>query len=253
MLKLGDKTFESRLIIGSGKFSNQAYMPEVIKNSQSEIVTLALRRVDLEGGKDNILEFIPKNLTLLPNTSGAKDAESAIRIAHLSREMGCGNFIKIEVINDAKYLLPDNEETIKATKVLASEGFIVLPYVSPDLIVARKLVEAGASAVMPLGSPIGSNRGIQSKDIIQIIIDEIDIPVIIDAGIGRPSEAALAMEMGADAVMVNTAIATSSNPKEMAKAFNLAVQAGRLAYKAKLGKVRKTASASSPLTGFLGE
>ncbi|MCK8059932.1 thiazole synthase [Fusibacter sp. A1] len=252
MLKLGNMEFKSRLIIGSGKFSDQALMPAVIEASGAQMVTLALRRVDLEAGSDNILEYIPKDLTLLPNTSGATNAEEAIRIARLARTMGCGDFIKIEVINDTKYLLPDNEETIKATKVLAEEGFIVLPYMNPDLIAARKLQEAGAAAVMPLGSPIGSNRGIQTKEMIRIIIEEIDVPVIIDAGIGRPSEACEAMEMGADAVMVNTAIASSDCPEIMAKAFRQAVEAGRSAFEAKLGPKSSSAVASSPLTGFLG-
>ncbi len=253
MLKLGDREFTSRLIIGSGKFSNQAFMPKVIEKSGAEIITLALRRIDLDGKEDNILEFIPKNLTLLTNTSGAKNAEEAIRIARLSREMGCGNMIKIEIINDNKYLMPDNEETVKATEVLSKEGFIVLPYMNPDLITAKKLVKAGAAAVMPLGAPIGSNKGIQMKAMIKILIEEIDIPIIVDAGIGKPSDAAIAMEMGADAVMINTAIATSDHPKEMAEAFNYAVKAGRMAYKAGLAAEKERASASSPLTGFLGD
>lgn len=253
MLQLGTHQFKSRLIIGSGKFSDQALMPNVIKRCQADMVTLALRRVDIDGQTDNILNYIPEGITVLPNTSGAKNAEEAIRIARLSRAMGCGDFIKIEVIHDAKYLMPDNEETIKATEVLSKEGFIVLPYMNADLIVARKLVQAGAAAVMPLGAPIGSNCGLQTAAMIKILIDEIDIPIIVDAGIGKPSDACIAMEMGADAVMVNTAIASSDNPEEMAYAFKLAVEAGRLAYLSKLGPQRKHAVASSPLTGFLGE
>ncbi len=252
MYKLKDQSYKSRLIIGSGKFSSNALMPEVIKASGAEIVTLALRRVDMEGGEEDILSYIPDTMSVLPNTSGARNAEEAIRIARLSRAMGCGDLIKIEVINDSKYLMPDNEETIKATQVLSEEGFIVLPYMNPDLIAARKLVQAGAAAVMPLGAPIGSNRGFQTKEIVRLLVEEIDLPIIVDAGIGKPSDACEAMEMGVDAVMVNTAIASSSDPKAMAKAFKYAVEAGRIAYEAKLGRVLDQASASSPLTGFLG-
>lgn len=252
MYKLKDQSYNSRLIIGSGKFSSNALMPEVIEASGAEIVTLALRRVDMEGGEEDILSYIPDTMSVLPNTSGARNAEEAIRIARLSRAMGCGDLIKIEVINDSKYLMPDNEETIKATQVLSEEGFIVLPYMNPDLIAARKLVQAGAAAVMPLGAPIGSNRGFQTKEIVRLLVEEIDVPIIVDAGIGKPSDACEAMEMGVDAVMVNTAIASSPDPKAMAKAFRYAVEAGRIAYEAKLGRVLDQASASSPLTGFLG-
>ncbi len=252
MLKLGNLTFDSRLIIGSGKFANQAYMPNVLEASGAQIVTLALRRVDLDAGMDGILNHIPKHYTLLPNTSGAKNAQEAVRIARLAREMGCGNLIKLEVINDAKYLLPDNFETIIATEILAKEGFIVLPYMNPDLMAARRLVDAGAAAVMPLGAPIGSNRGIRTKEMIRILIEEINLPIIVDAGIGRPSEACEAMEMGASAVMVNTAIATAANPELMARAFQEAVLAGRRAFEAQLGPVGTRGVASSPLTGFLG-
>ncbi|MCB2296209.1 thiazole synthase [Clostridium tagluense] len=244
---------KSRLLIGTGKFSNNAIVPKVIEICGTEIVTMAIRRVNLSSKEENILEYIPKNCILLPNTSGARNAEEAVRIAHLSKAMGCGNWIKIEVISDNKYLLPDNYETIKATEILSREGFVVLPYMSPDLMSAKRLVEAGAAAVMPLGSPIGTNRGIRTKDLIQILIDEISLPIIVDAGIGRPSQAAEAMEMGAAAVLVNTAIATSNNPVQMAEAFSLAVKAGRLAYIAKLGSENSLAVASSPLTGFLHE
>ncbi len=249
--KLGNRTLDSRLIIGSGKFSNNALMPDVIKASGANVVTLALRRVNLENPKDNILEFIPKDTILLPNTSGARNAEEAVRIARLAKDMGCGNWVKVEVIHDSKYLMPDNHETLLATEILAKEGFVVLPYVLPDLIVAKQLVEVGAAAVMPLGSPIGSNMGLRTIDLIKIIREEIKIPVIVDAGIGKPSEAAQAMELGVDAVMVNTAIASSNSPELMAKAFKYAVEAGRIAYEAKLGMVRNHGVASSPLTGFL--
>ena len=191
---------------------------------------------------------------MLPNTSGARNAEEAVRIARLARELGCGNFVKIEVIRDSKYLLPDNQETIKATEILANDGFVVMPYMYPDLNVARDLVNAGASAIMPLASPIGSNRGLATKDFIRILIEEIDLPIIVDAGIGSPSQACEAMEMGAAAIMANTAIATSGDITAMASAFAKAIEAGRLAYLAGLGRVLdKGASASSPLTGFLAE
>lgn len=252
-LIIGGVELKSRLLIGTGKFSNNLVVPKVIESCGTEVVTMAVRRVDLSSKEENILEYIPKNCILLPNTSGARNAEEAVRIARLARAMGCGNWVKIEVISDNKYLLPDNYETIKATEILAKEGFVVLPYMSPDLMSAKRLVEAGAAAVMPLGSPIGTNRGIRTKELIQILIDEISLPIIVDAGIGRPSEAAEAMEMGAAAVLINTAIATSNNPVQMAEAFSLAVKAGRLAYKAKLGLENNLAVASSPLTGFLHE
>lgn len=252
-LKIGDIELESRLFTGTGKYPNKSMIKKVIESSKSQVITMAMRRVDLNNRGENILDFIPKDIQLLPNTSGARNAEEAIRIARLARASGCGNWIKIEVINDSKYLLPDNMETIRATEVLAKEGFVVLPYMNPDLISARRLVEAGAATVMPLGSPIGSNRGIRMEEMIRIIIDEIKIPVVVDAGIGKPSEAAYAMEMGADAVLVNTAIATSRDPESMGRAFSLAVEAGRLAYLSKLGRVLDIAEASSPLTGFLGD
>lgn len=249
-LVIGGHEFQSRLILGSGKFS-LAMTQAVIEHGEVEMVTLALRRANV-GGQENILEYIPKNTTLLPNTSGARNAEEAVRIARLAREIGCGDFIKLEVINDSKYLLPDNYETIKATEVLAKEGFIVMPYMYPDLNVARSLLAAGAAAVMPLGAPIGSNKGLCTKEFICILVEEIDLPIIVDAGIGRPSQACEAMEMGVDAVMCNTAIATSGNIAQMARAFKQAVTAGRAAYLAGLGRVLdKQAEASSPLTGFL--
>ena len=207
-LILGGHEFTSRFILGSGKFSLDL-VKACIEKADAQIITLALRRAN-EGGLANILDYIPKNVTLLPNTSGARNAEEAVRIARLSREIGCGDFVKIEVIHDSKYLLPDNYETVKATEILAKEGFVVMPYMYPDLNAARDLVNAGAACIMPLGSPIGSNKGLCTKEFIQILIDEIELPIIVDAGIGRPSQACEAMEMGASAVMANTAIATAA-------------------------------------------
>ncbi|WP_458785781.1 thiazole synthase [Vallitalea sediminicola] len=251
-LIIGGHEFNSRFILGSGKFSLDM-IDAVINKGDVEIITLALRRSNV-GGQENILDYIPKGITLLPNTSGARNASEAVRIARLSREIGCGDFIKLEVIKDSKYLMPDNYETIKATEILAKEGFVVMPYMYPDLNVARALVNAGAATIMPLGSPIGSNKGLCTKDFIQILIDEIEVPIIVDAGIGRPSQACEAMEMGADAVMCNTAIATAKDIYTMAEAFKHAIQAGRGAYLSGLGRVlNKKAEASSPLTGFLEE
>lgn len=250
-LFIGGVELNSRLLIGTGKYGSNKIIPEVINKSGAEIITMAVRRVDLDNKEENIMEHIPKHMILLPNTSGARTAEEAVRIARIARAMGCGNFIKIEVISDSKYLLPDNFETIRATEILAKEGFIVLPYMSPDLMSAKRLVDAGAAAVMPLGSPIGSNRGIRTKELIQILIDEIKIPIIVDAGIGKPSQACQAMEMGAAAVLVNTAIASSGNPIAMGEAFKFAVQSGRTAYLSKFGATSNFANASSPLTGFL--
>lgn len=249
-LVLGGHEFTSRFILGSGKFSVDL-IKAAVEQGVAQIVTMALRRVEA-GEKDNILDFIPKDVTLLPNTSSARTAEEAVRIARLSREIGCGDFIKIEVMRDSKYLLPDNNETIKATEILAKEGFVVLPYMYPDLYAARALVDAGAAAIMPLASPIGTNKGLSTKDFIQILIDEVDLPIIVDAGIGRPSQACEAMEMGAAAIMANTAIATAGDLPLMAKAFGEAIRAGRNAYLSGLGRIRETASASDPLTGFLG-
>lgn len=249
-LVLGGHEFTSRFILGSGKFSVDL-IKAAVEQGAAQIVTMALRRVEA-GEKDNILDFIPKGVTLLPNTSSARTAEEAVRIARLSREIGCGDFIKIEVMLDSKYLLPDNNETIKATEILAKEGFVVLPYMYPDLYAARALVDAGAAAIMPLASPIGTNKGLSTKDFIQILIDEVDLPIIVDAGIGRPSQACEAMEMGAAAIMANTAIATAGDLPLMAKAFGEAIRAGRNAYLSGLGRIRETASASDPLTGFLG-
>ncbi|MDL2259774.1 thiazole synthase [Deltaproteobacteria bacterium OttesenSCG-928-K17] len=249
---LGGREFTSRLILGSGKYPLYR-MKEVVEAGGAEIVTLAVRRANV-GGKANILDHIPPGKTLLPNTSGARTAKEALIIARLARELGCGDFIKIEVIPDAKHLLPDNEETLAATKLLVKDGFIALPYMNPDLVLARKLAEAGAAAIMPLGAPIGSNRGLATREMIKLIIEDLGhkTPIIVDAGIGRPSQAAEAMEMGAAAVMINTAIATAGNPPAMAEAFALAVRAGRAAYLAGPGRVGQ-AEASSPLTGFLRE
>lgn len=247
---LGGKEFSSRFILGSGKYSMEL-IKAAIENAQAQIITLAVRRTNTKTS-ENILDYIPDNVTLLPNTSGARDAKEAVRIARMARELGCGNFVKVEIMKDSKYLLPDNNETVKATEMLANEGFVVLPYMYPDLYTARELVEAGASAVMPLGAPIGSNKGLTTKEFIKIIIDEIDLPVIVDAGIGRPSQACDAMEMGAAAIMANTAIATAGDVPMMAEAFKNAINAGRQAYLSGLGRVlERGASASDPLTGFL--
>lgn len=251
-LVIGNQELQSRLFLGTGKFSSNKIMPTAIAAAKAQVVTVALRRADQACPEENILNFIPKDCILMPNTSGARTAEEAVRIARMSRALGCGDWIKIEVISDNRYLLPDNQETIKATQILAAEGFVVLPYMSPDLMSAKRLVQAGAAAVMPLGAPIGSNRGLQTKELIRILIEEIELPIIVDAGIGRPSEAAEAMEMGAAAVLVNTAVAIANDPIAMAGAFELAVRAGRQAYLAGLGRViDRNASASSPLTGFL--
>lgn len=249
-LIIGGHEFESRFILGSGKYSMKL-IEAAVKDAGAQIITLAVRRANTKE-QENILDYIPENVTLLPNTSGARNAEEAVRIARLARELGCGDFVKIEIMRDSKYLLPDNEETIKATEILAKEGFVVMPYMYPDLNVARDLVNAGAASIMPLASPIGSNKGLATKEFIQILIDEIDLPIIVDAGIGKPSQACEAMEMGAAAVMANTAIATAGNIEEMAGAFRKAVEAGRSAYLAGTGRVlEKGSSASSPLTGFL--
>ena len=250
-LVIGGHEFSSRFILGSGKY-NLDLIKAAVENAGAEIITLALRRANTQGG-ENILDYIPKGVTLLPNTSGARNAEEAVRIARLAREVGCGDFVKIEVIHDSKYLLPDNYETVKATEMLAKEGFIVMPYMYPDLNVARELANAGAAAIMPLAAPIGSNKGLATKEFIKILIEEIDLPVIVDAGIGRPSQACEVMEMGAAAVMANTAIATAGDIPAMAEAFKNAIQAGRQAYLAGLGRVIDKASASSPLTGFLND
>ncbi len=257
-LVLGGHEFQSRFILGSGKY-NMKLIKAAVEQGGAQIITLALRRANTQE-KESILDFIPEGVTLLPNTSGARNAEEAIRIARLSRAMGCGDFVKVEIM----HLFPDNYETVKATEVLAKEGFIVLPYMNPDLNVARDLQSAGAAAVMPLAAPIGSNKGLATREMIQILIDEIDLPVIVDAGIGKPSQACEAMgigkpsqaceamEMGAAAIMANTAIATAGDVPAMAEAFRLAIEAGRKAYLTGMGRVlARGGSASDPLTGFL--
>lgn len=250
-LIIGGHEFTSRFILGSGKYSLEL-IKAAVSEAGAQIITIALRRANSK--TDSILEHIPQGVTLLPNTSGARTADEAVRIARLARECGCGDFVKIEIMRDSKYLLPDNCETVRATEILAKEGFIVMPYMYPDLNTARDLVSAGAAAVMPLGAPIGSNKGLATREFIQILIDEIELPIIVDAGIGRPSQACEAMEMGAAAIMANTAIATAGDVPAMARAFGLAVRAGREAYLAGLGRViEKGAAASSPLTGFLAD
>lgn len=249
-LIIGGHEFNSRFILGSGKYSMEL-IEAAVKYAGAEIITLAVRRANTKK-EENILDFIPDGVTLLPNTSGARNADEAIRIARLARELGCGNFVKIEIMRDTKYLLPDNEETIKATETLANEGFVVMPYMYPDLNAARDMVSAGAATVMPLASPIGSNKGLATKEFIRILIDEIDVPVIVDAGIGKPSQACEAMEMGAAAIMANTALATAGDLVKMASAFKSAIEAGRAAYLAGLGRVlSRGGSSSDPLTGFL--
>lgn len=248
--QLGNYEFQSRFILGSGKYSLDLIRASV-EQAGAQIITLALRRAN-EDGRANILDYIPEGVTLLPNTSGARNAKEAVRIARLSREIGCGDFVKIEIMRDTKYLLPDNQETIAATEILAKEGFVVMPYMYPDLNVARDLRDAGAASIMPLAAPIGSNKGLCTKEFIQILIDEIDLPVIVDAGIGKPSEACAAMEMGAAAIMANTGIATAGDIPAMAEAFKLAIEAGRKAYLSGTGRVlERGGSASSPLTGYI--
>ena len=247
---LGGHEFHSRFILGSGKYSLDL-IKAAVEQAGAEILTLALRRAN-SGALANILDYVPENVTLLPNTSGARNAEEAVRIARLARELCHTYFVKIEVIKDSKYLLPDNHETIKATEILAKEGFIVMPYMYPDLQSARDMRDAGAACIMPLGAPIGSNKGLCTKDFIQILINEIDLPIIVDAGIGKPSQACEAMEMGADAVMANTALATAGDIVQMASAFKKAIEAGRQAYLSGLGRVlSRGGSSSDPLTGFL--
>jgi thiazole synthase len=252
-LIIAGKEINSRFLLGTGKFKSKTEVKASIEASAAHIVTVALRRIDIERHEENIIEYIPEGTILLTNTSGARNAQEALRIARLAKEAGYGNWVKVEVINDSKYLLPDNYETIKATQMLTEEGFVVFPYMAPDLYTARELVKAGAATVMPLGSPIGSNRGLKMREMIRILIDEIEVPIIVDAGIGAPSQAAEAMEMGAAAVLINTAVATSGDPAGMAKAFRYAIEAGRLAYLSGLPSLQIKANPSSPLTGFLYE
>ncbi|MGA2774859.1 MAG: thiazole synthase [Candidatus Omnitrophota bacterium] len=250
-LIIAKKKIKNRLFIGTGKFSSNRVMKEVLEKVSPDVVTVALRRVDVGSKSDNILYYIPKECLVMTNTSGARNAEEAIRIARLAKAVGAGNWIKIEIIKDNKYLLPDNLEVLKATEVLVKEGFIVLPYMSPDIAVAKKLVEYGASAVMPLGSPIGSNRGLRTEELVKIMIEEVNAPIIVDAGLGRPSDACRCMELGSAAVLVNTAIAISPDPVNFAEAFNKAVSSGRQAFLSGIPAQSNVAQASSPLTGFL--
>ena len=251
-LIIGDKVFSNRLFVGTGKFSSNQLMAEAIEASGTEMVTVALKRIDTSNVNDDLLSHILKNnVQLLPNTSGARDAKEAVLVAQLAREAFETNFIKLEIHPDPKYLLPDPVETLKATEELAKLGFVVLPYIQADPVLCKRLEEVGTAAVMPLGAPIGTNKGIVVKDLLEIIIAESNVPVVVDAGLGAPSHAAQAMEMGADAVLINTAIAVAGNPIEMAKAFDMAVKAGRNAYLAGLGAKSTAAIASSPLTEFL--
>lgn len=251
-LKIADKEFCSRLFVGTGKYASNQIMAQAIKASKTEMVTVALRRVDIENENDDMLSAIDQDkYLLLPNTSGARDAAEAIRLARLARAASGINWLKLEVTPDPYYLLPDGQETLEAAKVLVKEGFIVLPYINADPILAKKLQDVGTATVMPLASPIGSNQGLNTRASIEIIIAQATVPVVVDAGLGLPSHAAQAMEMGADAVLVNTAIATASEPVLMAKAFKQATKAGRNAYLAGKAPISKTAKASSPLTGFL--
>lgn len=253
ILTLGGRNFSSRLFLGTGKFSSNKLMLEAVRASGTEMVTVAMKRVDMEHEEeDDMLNHIDRDrVQLLPNTSGVRTAEEAVFAARLSRECFGTNFIKLEVHPDPKYLLPDPIETLHATEILAKEGFIVLPYIQADPVLCKRLEEVGAAAVMPLGAPIGTNKGLLTRDFLEIIIAESQVPVVVDAGIGAPSHAAAAMEMGADAVLVNTAIAIAGDPVAMASAFKEAVEAGRRARLAGLGRTSQTADASSPLTSFL--
>ena len=248
---IGGKTLKSRLFLGTGKYGEDAIIPDCIKAAGSQVITVAMRRIDFNSPQENIMQYIPKDCILMPNTSGARTAEEAVRIARLGRAAGCGDWVKVEVVADSKYLLPDNEETVKAVDTLVKEGFTVLPYMTPDLYAARRMRDAGAAAVMPFGAPIGTNKGLRTRELVQIMIQELDLPVIVDAGIGKPSEAAECMEIGAAAVLVNTAVATAGTPVLMASACRQAVEAGREAFLAGPSAVKEIASASSPLTGFL--
>ncbi|SDJ65795.1 thiazole-phosphate synthase [Ferrimonas sediminum] len=253
MLTIADKTFESRLFSGTGKFSSDALMVDALAASESQLVTLALKRVDLSGGRGDLYGPIRElGVDLLPNTSGAKTAEEAVYAAHLAREALGTHWLKLEIHPDPRYLLPDPIETLKAAEQLCREGFVVLPYCHADPVLCKRLEEVGCAAVMPLGAPIGSNQGLTTREFLRIVIEQAGVPVVVDAGIGAPSHAAEAMELGADAVLVNTAIAVARDPVVMARAFKGAVQVGRQAYEAGLGQVSAEANASSPLTGFLG-
>jgi thiazole synthase len=251
-LKIGDKIFQSRLFTGTGKFSNNDLMEKAIDISESELVTVALKRVKLDDKNDDIIKHLKHSrINLLPNTSGVRTAKEAVFAAQLAREALGTNWLKLEIHPDPRYLLPDPIETLKAAEELVKLGFIVLPYVNADPVLCKRLEEVGVAAVMPLGAAIGSNKGLKTVDMLQIIIEESNVPVVVDAGIGAPSHAAYAMELGADAVLVNTAIAVAQDPVAMGYAFKMAVEAGRLAYEAKLATIKNKAEASSPLTAFL--
>jgi len=255
-LAIAGRLFRSRLLLGTGKFSSPEAMRDALAASGAELVTVALRRADLSGKKDpfaNILEFIDsERFLLVPNTSGAMDAPEAVRLARLAVATGLPKWVKLEIHPDPRYLLPDPVETLRAAEILVGEGFTVLPYINADPVLAKRLQDAGTAAVMPLGSPIGSNRGLQTRDQLRIIIEQATVPVVVDAGLGAPSHAAEAMELGADAVLVNTAIAVANDPSRMAVAFKMAVEAGRAAYESGMPATQETASATSPLTAFVG-
>ena len=252
LLTIAGRSFTSRLMVGTGKFASNQAMVAAMESSGCEIVTVALRRVDIDDPQDSLLAHIDRHrYLLLPNTSGARDAEEAVRLARLARAAGCEPWIKLEVTPDPYYLLPDPIETLRAAEILVKEGFVVLPYMPADPVLAKRLEDVGTATVMPLGAPIGTNRGLRTRDLIAIIIEQSNIPVVVDAGLGAPSHAAAAMELGADAVLVNTALADTPDPATMAGAFRKAVEAGREAYLAGLGPQRQKAEASSPLTGFL--
>ncbi|MDR3048709.1 MAG: thiazole synthase [Elusimicrobiota bacterium] len=251
ILKIAGLELESRILIGSGKFSNNALIPKIIEASGAQTITVAVRRFDFDNPNENILSYITKGINIMPNTSGARNSQEAVTIARLAREALKTDLIKIEIINDNKYLLPDNYETARACETLAKDGFKVFPYMNADLPSARDMQNAGAAAIMPLGAPIGTNKGLQTKAMIKILIEEIDLPIIVDAGLGKPSDACQSMEMGCAAIMANTAISSSENPILMAEAFKDAVNAGRKGFLAKLGTISNKAQASSPLTNFL--
>ena len=252
LLVIAGRAFRSRLLMGTGKFASPKLMKEALDASGTEIVTVALRRVELENTQDSILSIVdPSKYLLLPNTSGARDAGEAVRLARIARAAGCEPWVKLEVTPDPHHLLPDAVETLKAAEILVKEGFVVLPYMPADPVLAKRLEEVGTAAVMPLGSPIGSKQGLRTRDALELIIEKANVPVVVDAGLGAPSHAAEAMEVGADAVLVNTAIAVAGDPKAMAEAFKKGVEAGRQAFLAGIGRPQQMAEASSPLTGFL--
>lgn len=253
-LVIAGRVLRSRLFVGTGKFSSPQAMREAVEAAEAEVVTVALRRVNLrEAGDPTLAALDPDRHLILPNTSGARDAEEAVRVAKLARDLSRINWVKLEITPDPRYLLPDPVETLKAAERLVADGFVVLPYINADPILAKRLQDAGAATVMPLGSPIGTNQGIKTRDSIRIIIEQATVPVVVDAGLGAPSHAAEAMEMGADAVLVNTALAVARDPAAMGRAFKLGAEAGRQAYLAGLGATQEQAEASSPLTGFLHE